>query len=60
MSLPVYMSKRLYHLGLVSGFCQEIDLAATVDKVLCTYERRQVSHCHIFTAMLLNSMGFTG
>jgi hypothetical protein len=54
------MSKRLYHLGLVSGFCQEIDLAATVDKVLCTYERRQVSHCHIFTAMLLNSMGFTG
>jgi transposase len=60
MSSPVYTSKRLDHLGLVAGFCQEIDLAATIDKVLGTSERRQVSYGQIFTAMLLNNLGFTG
>jgi transposase len=60
MSSPVYTSKRLDHLGLVAGFCQEIDLSATIDKVLGTSERRQVSYGQIFTAMLLNGLGFTG
>jgi hypothetical protein len=48
MSSPVYTSKRLDHLGLVAGFCQEIDLVATIDKVLGTSERRQVSYGQIF------------
>jgi hypothetical protein len=43
MSSAVYTSKRLDHLGLVAGFCQVIDLAAIIDKVLGTSERRQVS-----------------
>ena len=60
MSSAVYTSKRLDHLGLVVGFCQEIDLAAIIDKVLDTSERRQLSYCQIFTAMLLNGLGFTG
>jgi hypothetical protein len=60
MSSAVYTSKRLDHLGLVAGFCQEIDLAAIIDKVLGTSERRQVSYGQIFTAMLLNGLGFTG
>jgi hypothetical protein len=60
MSSTVYTSKRLDHLGLVAGFCQEIDLAVIIDKVLGTSERRQVSYGLIFTAMLLNGHGFTG
>jgi transposase len=60
MSSAVYTSKRLDHLGLVAGFFQEIDLAAIIDKALGTSERRQVGYGHIFTAMLLNGLGFTG
>lgn len=55
-----YTTKRLDHLGLVAGFCQEIDLAAIIDKALGTSERRQVSFGQLFTAMLLNGLGFTG
>jgi hypothetical protein len=44
MSSAVYTTKRLDHLGLVAGFCQEIDLAAIIDKVLGTSERRQVNY----------------
>jgi transposase len=60
MSSAVYKSKRLDHLGLVAGFCQESDLAAIIDKLLGTSERRQVSYGQIFTAMRLNGLGFTG
>jgi hypothetical protein len=41
MSSSVFTSKRLDYLGLVAGFCQEIDLAVTIDKVLGTSERRK-------------------
>ncbi len=51
MSSAVYTSKRLDHLGLVTGFCQEIDLAAIVDKVLGISERRQVRSGYIFTPL---------
>jgi hypothetical protein len=60
MPSAVYTTKRLDHVGLVAGFCHEIDLAAIIDKALGTSERRQVSYGQIFTAMLLNSLGFTG
>ena len=60
MPSAVYTTKRLDHLGLVAGFCQEIDLAAIIDKALGISERRQVSYGQIFTAMLLNGLGFTG
>jgi hypothetical protein len=55
MSSAVYTSKRLDHLGLVAEFCQEIDLAVIIDKVLGTSERRQVSYGQTFTAMFLNN-----
>ena len=60
MPSAVYTTKRLDHLGLVAGFYQEIDLASIIDKALATSERRQVSYGHIFTAMLMNGLGFTG
>jgi transposase len=60
MSSAVYATKRLDHLGLVAGFCREIDLAAIIDKALGTSERRQVGYGHILTAMLLNGLGFIG
>jgi hypothetical protein len=40
MSSAVYTSKRLDRLGWVAGLCQEIDLAAIIDKALGTSERR--------------------
>jgi hypothetical protein len=49
MSSAVYKTKRLDHLGLVAGFCQEIDLAAIIDKALGTSERRQNGYGHIIT-----------
>jgi hypothetical protein len=60
MSSAVYTSKRLDHIALVAGFCQEIDLASIIDKALGTRKRRQVGYGHISTAMLLNCLGFTG
>jgi transposase len=59
-SASSYTTKRLDHLGLVAGFCQEIGLATIIDNALGTSERRQVSYGQLFTAMLLNGLGFTG
>jgi hypothetical protein len=50
MSSAVYTTKRLEHLGLVAGFCQEIDLAFIIDKALGTSMRRQVGYGHMFSA----------
>jgi len=58
--ISCYTTKKLGHLGLVAGFCQEIGLASIIDRAPGTYERRQVSYDHIFTAMVLNGLGFTG
>jgi transposase len=60
MSLAVYTTKKLDYLALVAGFCQEIGLAGIIDNALGTSERRQVSYSQIFTAMLLNGLGFNG
>ena len=59
MSPAAYSTKRLDHLGLVAGFCQEINLASVIDKALGISELRQVSYGQLFTAMLLNGLGFT-
>jgi len=59
-STASYTTKRLDHLGLVAGFCQEIGLATIIDNALGTSKRRQVSYGQLFTAMLLNGLGFTG
>lgn len=59
-SAAAYTTKRLDHLGLIAGFCQEIGLAEVIDTALGVSERRQVSYGQLFVAMLLNGLGFTG
>ena len=53
-------TKSLDHLGLVAGFCKEINLANTIDRALGHSSQRKVSFGHLFVAMLLNGLGFTG
>lgn len=53
-------TKSLEHHGLVAGFCKEIDLASIIDRALGTSEHRQMSFGHLFIAMLINGLGFTG
>lgn len=60
MPVPSYTTKRLDHLGLVAGFCQEINLAAIIDNALDSSERKHVSYGQLFIAMILNGLGFTG
>jgi hypothetical protein len=56
MSALVFTTKRLEHLALVAGFCQEIGLTTIIDKTLRLTTRRQVSYGQIFTAMLLSGL----
>ena len=53
-------TKSLDHLGLVAGFCKEINLVHLIDNALGHSETRKVSFGQIFVAMLLNGLGFTG
>ncbi|WDE03230.1 IS1634 family transposase [Thalassomonas viridans] len=52
-------TKTLEHLGLVAGFCKEIELANIIDDKLGA-TNRDVSFGQLFVAMLLNGLGFTG
>ncbi|XXK54440.1 DUF4277 domain-containing protein [Psychrobium sp. nBUS_13] len=54
------LTKSLDHHGLVAGFCNEIDLAGIIDRALGTSEHRQINFGHLFTAMIINGLGFTG
>jgi len=53
-------TKSLDHLGLVAGFCKEINLANIIDQSLGYSEGRKISFGQVFVAMLLNGLGFTG
>jgi transposase len=53
-------SKSLDHLGLVAGFCKDIQLAQYIDDALGGSNERKVSFGQLFVAMLLNGLGFTG
>lgn len=55
-----YDSKRLDHLGIVAGICQEIGLVKTIDEMLPTPSGRKVSCGQATLAMVLNGLGFTG
>lgn len=50
--------KRLDHLGLVAGMCQELNLAGMIDEVLPKTSDHRVSHGQAFVAMILNGLGF--
>jgi transposase len=53
-------TKSLDHLGLVAGFCKDINLAQQINHTLDDTGERKVSFGHLFVAMLLNGLGFTG
>jgi len=52
-----YRTERIDHLGIVSGICQEIGLAETIDKQIGSNDR-QVSVGQAAQAMVLNGLGF--
>ena len=59
--MAAYSTKGLDHLGLVSGKCKEIGVAAIIDKAM----PQQASDKHItfgqlVEAMILNGLGFVG
>ena len=58
--MPYPFTKSLDHLGLVAGFCKEINLAQQIDQALGNSGERTVSFGQLFVAMLLNGLGFTG
>lgn len=53
-----YRTERIDHLGIVSGICQEIDLAEIVDRQIGV-NGRQVSVGQAVQAMVLNGLGFS-
>jgi len=55
-----YDTKRIDHLGIVAGICQEIDLVNMIDETLPTASNRNVSCGEATLAMVLNGLGLTG
>jgi transposase len=53
-----YETKRIDHLGIVAGICNEIELKETIDRVAGQSERK-VSCGQAVQAMVLNALGFT-
>ncbi len=53
-----YRTERIDHLGIVSGICQEINLAKVIDNRIGA-NGRQVSVGQAVQAMILNGLGFT-
>lgn len=53
-------TKSIDHLGLVAGFCKDINLAQQIDDALGDTGERKVSFGQLFVAMLLNGLGFSG
>ncbi len=59
MSTREYETKRIDHLGIVAGICQEIDLIGSIDEAVGPTERN-VSVGEAVQAMVLNGLGFLG
>jgi hypothetical protein len=53
-----FETKRIDHLGIVAGICNEIELMETIDRVVGRSERK-VSCGQAVQAMVLNALGFT-
>ena len=53
-----YVNERLDHLGVVAGVCEEIGLAAYLDR-LAGETNRHVSMGTATVAMILNGLGFS-
>ncbi len=52
-------TKRIDHLGIVAGICQQIGLIETIDQIMGE-RRRKVSCGEAVQAMILNALGFSG
>jgi transposase len=55
-----HSTKSIDHLGLIAGFCNDINLAQQIDDALGDSGERKVSYGKLFVAMLLHGLGFTG
>lgn len=56
---PVYTSKSVDHLGLVSALCQELGIAEFIDNQLPNQsQHRHISYGQLLVAMILNGLGF--
>jgi len=55
-----YETKRIDHLGIVAGICQQLDLIEMIDGLLPTPSERKVSCGQATQAMVLNALGLTG
>ena len=55
-----YETKRIDHLGIVAGICQQLDLIGMIDGLLPTPSKRKVSCGQAAQAMVLNALGLTG
>lgn len=55
-----YETKRIDHLGIVAGICQQLDLIGMIDGLLPTPSERKVSCGQATQAMVLNALGLTG
>ena len=53
-----FETKRIDHLGIVAGICQEIGLISAIDQAVGPSERK-VSCGEAVQAMVLNGLGFT-
>lgn len=53
-----YVNERLDHLGVVAGVCEEIGLAAYLDRLTCE-TKHHVSMGTATVAMILNGLGFS-
>ena len=59
MEEAMFTTRRLDHLGIVTGLCQEIDLIAQIDAQVGPTDRK-VSVGQAVQAMVLNALGFVG
>ena len=61
METPSYDVKTLDHLGLVAGFCKEINLAGFIDGLLPEQSpHKHVTYGQLVVTMILNGLGFIG
>jgi len=54
-----YQNKMMQHLGIVAGICNEVNLAALIDRCI-SQKRRKVSVGQAVQAMIVNALGFSG
>ncbi len=57
--MPHIDVKQIDHLGIVAGFCDQVELSRLINE-LVGKDNRKVSVGHAVKAMIVNALGFTG